>query len=66
MAMMTLDQNAVRTPANLDRLELTQRALDDVLAQATRRGFFGAASIEVKVQDGVIQQVRRVVERCDR
>jgi hypothetical protein len=54
------------TPANARKLALLEAALAELLAEALRRGFFGTAAVEVSVQDGTIQHIRRKVERIDK
>jgi len=50
--------------------ELKQsRATDawrQTLAEVSRLGFYGTAAIEVSVQDGTIQNIRRKVEQIER
>ncbi|MGO8690910.1 MAG: hypothetical protein ACLQLG_14910 [Thermoguttaceae bacterium] len=43
-----------------------QQALDELLRESLRRGFFGTAAVELSVQDGTIQHIRRKVERIER
>ena len=38
----------------------------EVLTEALRHGFFGTAAIELSVQDGTIQHIRRKVERIEK
>lgn len=54
------------TPANDRKLALLEAALAELLAEALRRGFFGTAAVELSVQDGTIQHVRRKIERTER
>jgi hypothetical protein len=42
------------------------RALETDLAEVLRRGFFGTVRVELAIQDGTIQQIRRQVERIER
>ena len=59
--------NATRvTAASETKTDRAQAALRELLAEATRKGFYGAAAIEVAVQDGVIQNIRRRIERIER
>ncbi len=44
-------------------LPRVQAAVEEVLAEILRRGFYGKGEIELSVQDGVIQQIRRRVEQ---
>jgi hypothetical protein len=41
-------------------------AWSEVLEVIQQRGFFGTASVEIVVADGMIQQIRRKVEAIDR
>ena len=54
------------TPGNVRKLEQLQQAWAELLAEALRRGFFGTATLEVAVQDGTIQHIRRRVERIEK
>ena len=51
-----------------NRLNLAQleALLADLLAETLRRGFYGKAGIELAIEDGTIQQIRRVVEKIER
>jgi hypothetical protein len=54
------------TPSNQQKMALLKSALGEILAEVLRRGFHGTAAIEVSVQDGTIQHIRRKVERIER
>jgi len=54
------------TPGNVKKLAQLQSALAEMLAEALRRGFFGRAVVELNVQDGTIQHIRRTVERIEK
>ncbi|HVU87341.1 MAG TPA: hypothetical protein VHD36_08465 [Pirellulales bacterium] len=41
-------------------------ALREILDDVLKRGFHGTASVEVAVQDGTIQHIRRRVDRIER
>ncbi|MBN2024492.1 MAG: hypothetical protein JW809_17060 [Pirellulales bacterium] len=60
--MMTLTQ----TPVNEQKVTQLRRALAQILAEALQRGFHGSAGVELSVQDGTIQHIRRHVERIER
>lgn len=60
---MTTPEN---TTGNRTKLSLVERAWSDLLAEALRRGFHGAVSLELHVQDGTIQSVKKRVEKCER
>jgi hypothetical protein len=53
-------------PANAKKTAQVQAALAEILAEATRRGFFGTAGVELSVQDGTIQHIRRRVDRMEK
>ncbi len=54
------------TPGNAKKLAQLQVIVAELLAEALRRGFFGTATVEVSVQDGTIQHIRRTVERIEK
>jgi hypothetical protein len=51
---------------NAARVEQLQKAWAEILAEVLRRGFFGTAEVEVNVQDGSIQSIRRKIERVEK
>lgn len=55
-----------KTPGNVKKVAQLESALAELLAEALKRGFFGTASVELSVQDGTIQHIRRRVERIER
>ena len=55
-----------KTPANREKMAQLRSALAEILAEVLRRGFHGTAGVELSVQDGTIQHVRRRVERIER
>lgn len=54
------------TQGNRTKVAQLEAALAELLSQTLRRGFFGVARLELTIQDGTIQQVRRVVEQVER
>ena len=54
------------TPGNAKKVAQLQSIMAELLVEAMRRGFFGTAAIELSVQDGTIQHIRRTVERIER
>jgi len=54
------------TSAHAKKLAQLQSALAEILAESLRRGFFGTAALEVSVQDGTIQHIRRTIERIEK
>jgi hypothetical protein len=51
---------------NARKMAQLQAAMVEMLAEALRRGFFGTAAVELSIQDGTIQHIRRKVERIDK
>ncbi len=55
-----------KTSANEMKVAQLRSALADILTEALKRGFHGTAGLELSVQDGTIQHIRRRVERIER
>ncbi len=55
-----------KTPTNQGKMVQLRSVLGEILAEVLRRGFHGTAGVEVTVQDGTIQSIRRRVERVER
>ena len=55
-----------KSPANAKRLAQLESLLAEILAEVLTRGFFGTATIELSIQDGTIQHIRRGVERIEK
>ena len=51
---------------NAVRVEQLQMAWVEILAEVLNRGFFGTAQVEVNVQDGAIQYIRRKIEQIEK
>jgi hypothetical protein len=51
---------------NAKKVAQLQSIMAELLAEALRRGFFGTACVELSVQDGTIQHIRRTVERIEK
>ena len=41
-------------------------AVAEILTEIMRRGFYGTAGIELNIQDGTIQHIRRRIEQIER
>jgi hypothetical protein len=54
------------TPNNRDKVTQLETLLAELLIEVLRRGFHGRAAIELAIQDGVIQHIRRTLERVER
>jgi hypothetical protein len=57
---------AAMTNGNQTKVAQVERAWSEVLASALKRGFFGSVSLEVVIQDGTIQTLRRRIEQQER
>jgi hypothetical protein len=55
-----------RTPVNQAKLSQAESAWRVALSDALRRGFYGSVTLEVSVQDGTIQHIRRRVEQLEK
>ena len=53
-------------PANERMIGLLRAALAEILAEALQGGYYGTAGIELSVQDGTIQHIRRSMEKIER
>ncbi len=56
----------VRSQTNAEKVRQLQAALAELLAAVLRRGFHGTAAVEVSIQDGTIQHIRRRLEQIER
>jgi hypothetical protein len=54
------------TQANRQKIAMLQEIIDALLEKALERGFFGMVTIEVRVQDGTIQEIEERIERKHR
>lgn len=54
------------TPVNRGLAARAERLWSDLLADAQTRAFHGTVAIEVAVQDGTIQHIRRRYERTEK
>jgi hypothetical protein len=54
------------THANSQKVAKLYELIDALLDKALERGFFGVATVEVRVQDGTIQEIEERIERKHR
>ncbi len=47
-------------------IERAEGLLEDALSEGLRRGFHGTVSVELGIQDGTVQFVRRKAERIEK
>ena len=57
---------ATISPTNREKMDQLQTAMAEILAGVLRRGFHGTAALEMTVQDGTIQHIRRKVEQVEK
>jgi len=55
-----------KTAGNVKKVTQLEAALADMLVEILQHGFFGTAAVELSVQDGTIQNIRRRVERIEK
>jgi hypothetical protein len=56
-------QTRVETTPQRNMIDRVEQALAQLLAEASRRGFYGEAGLTMSVQDGRIQHIRVAMER---
>jgi hypothetical protein len=56
-------ERTVETTPHRNMVQRLEQALAQLLADASRRGFYGEAAITLSVQDGRIQHIRVAMER---
>ena len=56
-------ERTVTTTPHLNMIDRVEEAPAQLLADASRRGFYGEAAITLSVQDGRIQNIRVAMER---
>lgn len=60
--MLTVQQS----PTNTAKIGRSVALLDDLLKQALQRGFHGTVRLEITVQDGTIQCLRKSIEQLEK
>ncbi len=55
-----------QSQGNRKKVARLETLLAEMLAESLQRGFFGTAAVELSVQDGTIQHIRRRIERIER
>lgn len=56
-------QTRVETTSQKNIVDRVEQAFAQLVADASRRGFYGEAGLTLSVQDGRIQHIRVAVER---
>ncbi len=64
--MTTTTRRPAVTTGNCDKVPQAQAALNALLCDALRAGFHGRAVLELAIQDGTIQHIRRTLERLEK
>jgi hypothetical protein len=57
-----IDTRVQSTP-HLNKVQQVEIALAKLIAEASRRGFYGNVAVNLSVQDGHIQHIRLTTER---
>ncbi|MCE9604576.1 MAG: hypothetical protein K8U03_06680 [Planctomycetia bacterium] len=57
---------ASHSTANSVKLTRSTAALEELLKQALQRGFHGTVRLEISVQDGTIQHIRKGIEQLEK
>lgn len=57
---------STQSPANQRKISQLRSAWGEILAEALQPGFHGSVAVEIGIQDGTIQHVRRKVEQIER
>ena len=56
----------IHTAVNRTKVNRVEAVLGELLEQSLRRGFHGTAMLEVSIQDGTIQHIRRRLEQVEK
>ncbi|MGD9648489.1 MAG: hypothetical protein AB7U73_22455 [Pirellulales bacterium] len=64
--MTTNAASLLESATNQAKLRQAEAALTRLLDDSLRRGFYGTLSLELAVQDGVIQHLRQRLERIEK
>jgi uncharacterized protein with FMN-binding domain len=56
-------ETRVETTPHLNKVQQVEVALANLIAEASRRGFYGTVAVNLSVQDGHIQHIRLTTER---
>jgi hypothetical protein len=64
--MSLMIEAAVESTPQKNKIDQVERLLAQLIADASRRGFYGEAGLTLSVQDGRIQHVRVEIERMFR
>jgi hypothetical protein len=59
----TIMHATVETKSKPNKIEQAESAFAQLVAEASRRGFYGTAGLTLSIQDGTIQHIRVAVER---
>jgi hypothetical protein len=54
------------TNGNAKKVAQLQTIMAKLLAETLQRGFFGTIAVELSVQDGTIQHIRRTVDQIEK
>ncbi len=64
--MINTTTRTIDAPTNRTKTARLLTLLDELLRQTLQRGFHGSVQLEIAVQDGTIQHIRRRVEQLEK
>ena len=64
--MINTTTRTLDAPTNQKKTARLLTLLDELLRQTLQRGFHGSVQLEIAVQDGTIQHIRRRVEQLEK
>lgn len=64
--MINTTTRTIDAPTNQTKTARLLALLDELLRQTLQRGFHGSVQLEIAVQDGTIQHIRRRVEQLEK
>lgn len=56
----------ILSPVNELKMTQAKIALTAIMAEALQRGFYGKVVLEINVQDGILQHIRRIIEQVEK
>ena len=54
------------TPTNRAKVAFLEKTWQEMLLEALKHGFYGSVSVEIQVQDGTIQSIRKKIEQVEK
>ena len=63
---MSMNATLNTVPGNVKKITQLEKAVDEILREALHRGFYGTTAVELTINDGLIQHIRRRVDRIEK